>query len=168
MCSDPRPFPVQFAHIRGQFFMIRDFSSLSFFTQVGSTGGVDCLEVQCSRLWTVVLPFAKNKQASFEYPENGRQLYATYLSKFTSLRKNKELQNRRSTGSVPSWISHHMSFRLNRRQNPVMSRLQRLLDGALGSRKSSRCSTEVLWSHAIYTYIPAVTCNMTLSPSPDM
>jgi hypothetical protein len=80
MCSDPRPFEG----IRGQGFVIRGFSSLSFFARGGSTGGLDRLEVQCSRLWTVVLPFAKNKRASFEYPENGRQLCATYLSKFIS------------------------------------------------------------------------------------
>jgi hypothetical protein len=38
-------------------------------------------------LWTVVFPFAKNKRASLEDPENGRQLHETYLSKFISLRK---------------------------------------------------------------------------------
>jgi hypothetical protein len=73
---------IQFADIRGQFFVIRGFSSLSFFARGGSTGGLDRLEIQCSRPWTVVLPFAKNQWASLEYPENGRQLYTTYLSKF--------------------------------------------------------------------------------------
>jgi hypothetical protein len=44
--------------------------------------GLDRLEVQCLRQWIVVLPFEKTKRASIEYPENGRQPYATYLSQF--------------------------------------------------------------------------------------
>jgi hypothetical protein len=46
--------------------------------------------------------------------------------------KNKRLKNLRSTGSVPVWISQHMSFRLERRQNRVTSRLQKLQEHTAG------------------------------------
>jgi hypothetical protein len=135
------------------------------FSQEVSMGLTDFQLIECNLLMENIPTERWNRSGpAFYMVSHIWLLHFTVRIYFPS--KKKGLQNLRSTGSVPSWISHHMSFWLERRQNRVTSRLQKLIHGALVSRKSSRCSTEVLWSHAIETYVPAVTCDLTLKSLP--